>query len=135
MELDLTEPWWKIAAILQQEAAHQRLRRLRQRKHCQHIRNGLDWHVYNQTLRQATPFQQHIVARVYFIAETQNLGARGHSTPGHPDRRRLPNMLCNKVHGLLILVLQNMASPALTKPNHCFCIDAGVPNHDTPPAG
>ena len=54
MELDLNEPWWKIAAILQQESAHQRLRRLRQRKHCQHLRNGLDWHVYNLVLRQAT---------------------------------------------------------------------------------
>lgn len=48
MEIDLTEPWWKLEATPQREATYQRLRRLRQRKNCQRIRNGLDWRVFNQ---------------------------------------------------------------------------------------
>ena len=34
-------------------ATHQRMRQLRQHKHCQHLRDGLDWHVYTQIQRKA----------------------------------------------------------------------------------
>ena len=54
MTLDLNDHWWKIEATLQQEAAYQRLRRLRQRQHCQRIRNGLDWQIFHKHQRKAS---------------------------------------------------------------------------------
>ena len=64
MELDLTEPWWKIEAVLQQEVTYQRLRRLRQRKNCHHLRNGLDWHVYHQLQTQGFQKANHSYAHL-----------------------------------------------------------------------
>ena len=51
-ELSIRDPWWKLEKILLQEARSQRINRLAQRLHHQHLIAGLDWHVYHQQIKK-----------------------------------------------------------------------------------
>ena len=45
-ELDLHQPWWKLALL--QEARTQRINRLASRPYHHHLIAGLDWHTYHE---------------------------------------------------------------------------------------
>ena len=51
-EISIQDPWWKIEKALLLEARSQRITRLPQRQHHQHLLTGLDWHVYRQQVKR-----------------------------------------------------------------------------------
>ena len=56
-ELDLHQPWWKLALL--QEARTQRINRLASRPYHHHLIAGLDWHTYHE-VKKTLPAPQHM---------------------------------------------------------------------------